>query len=162
MHSRVAFCGVAACLALLALAPARAAAPTLTQADVVARFKTATGSRLVVDRRASRPGHYTALELPPSVTNLALYGDFTIWVVGTATLEEDVAQLLADAHTGTVGEPGAAGIHWEKGTALGGTTRWLAKKRYGENLVLWRLGPTPKVDASFKRLHKVLLQKVAR
>lgn len=162
MSPRVAFCGFAACLTLLALQPARAAAPVLGQADVVARFKAATGSRLVVDRRATRPGRYTALELPPSVTNLATYGDFTLWVVGTTSLEEDVSQLLADAHTGTVGEPGAAGIHWERNTALGGTTRWLAKKRYGANLVLWRITAAPKVDASFRRLHKVLSAKVAR
>lgn len=162
MSPRLAFCGFAACLALFALQPARAAAPVLTQGDVVSRFKAASGSVLVVDRRASRPGRYTALELPPSVRNLALYGDFTIWVVGTAAPEADVAELLSDAHTGTVGAPGAGGIHWEQNTALGGTARWLAKKRYGANLVLWRITATPKMDASFRRLHKVLSTRVVR
>ena len=145
-------------IALIALGPARAATatPALTQAQVVKRFETATGRR-----PAAWPGHPGALKLPKSATNLALYGDFVLWVVGPDARAETIEQLLTDVHTGELGTPGAAGIYWEQGSAIGGQQYWLGKKLYGANLVLWRYGATAKVDPSFKRLHKVLLKLVA-
>jgi hypothetical protein len=145
---------------LVAVAPVSAAAP-LSASQVAARFDAAAGRKPTVDRRLSRPGHYTALRLSQSVSNVALYGDFVLWVIGPATLEADVADRLADSHTGVVGVPGAAAIHWEAGTSLSGQPYFLAKKRYGTNVVLWRYGPTRKVDASFKRLHKLLTKLVS-
>ncbi len=157
-------------ITLVAIGPARAAttAPhanaltqvALTQAQVIKRFEAATGKRLVVDTRSGNAGHYSALRLAKSVSNAALYGDFTLWVVAPGTLEDDIARLLTNVHTGLLGAPGAAGIYWEQGTYLGGQTYWLGKKRYGANLVVWRYGAEPKVDPSFKRLHKILLAKV--
>jgi hypothetical protein len=143
-------------VALIAMGPARAAttAPSvsaLTQAQVIKRFERQTGRRLV-----PAPGHSGALALPKSATNLAFYGDFLLWVVGPGNLENHVAQLLTDVHTGELGTPGAAGIYWEKGTYFGGQPYWLGKKRYGTNLVLWHYGATANVDPPFKRLHKVL------
>jgi hypothetical protein len=162
-------------ITLVAIGPARAAtaAPranaltqvaltqvALTQAQVIKRFEAATGRKLAVDSRSGNAGHYSALRLAKSVSNSALYGDFTLWVVAPGTLEDDIARLLTNVHTGLLGAPGAAGIYWEQGTYLGGQTYWLGKKRYGANLVVWRYGAEPKVDPSFKRLHNVLLTKV--
>ena len=152
---------VVAVAAVGAAGAARVAAPSLTAAQVTKRFQAATGRKPAVDRRLTRPGHATALRLSSSVTNTALYGDFVLWVVGPASPEADVAALLADTHTGAAGTPAAAGIVWERGTSLSGTPYFLAKKRYGANLVLWRYGPVQKVDPGFSRLHKVLTRLVA-
>lgn len=161
MDARFFSAALLSAVALIAMAPARAAtsapsASALTQAQVIKRFETATGRKLAVDARSTRAGHYTALRLVKSVSTTALYGDFTVWVVAPGTLEDDVTQLLTNQHTGQLGVPGAAAIYWEQGSAFGGQVYWLGKKRYGVNLVLWRYGTQPKVDPSFKRLHKVL------
>lgn len=150
-------------LVTFAVAGARASGATaLTAPQVVDRFKAATGAKLLVDKGSSYPGHYTALSLPPSITNQGRYGRFTLYVVGPATTAADLTQLLADGHTGVLGTPGASGIYWESGRYLSGGTYWLAKKQYGGNLVLWRWGATQKVDPAFARLHKLLLAKIAR
>jgi hypothetical protein len=162
MEARLLSAAVFAALALIAVGPARTAtsgAPT--QAQVIKRFEKSTGRKLAADAGSTRAGHYTALRLSKSVTNVALYGDFTLWLVAPGTLEDDVTQLLTNAHTGELGAPGAAGIYWEQTSSFGGGTAWLAKKRYGPNLVLWRYGTTRKVDPAFKRLHKALLKVVA-
>jgi len=148
-------------LVAFAVTGARASGTTsLTTSQVVDRFKAATGAKLLVDKGSSSPGHYTALSLPPSITNQGRYGRFTLYVVGTTTTADDVTQLLADGHTGVLGTPGASGIHWESGRYLSGGTFWLAKKQYGANLVLWRWGSSQKVDLAFSRLHKLLLAKI--
>jgi len=136
------------------LAGAAVSEPTAGQ--VVARFQTLVGAKLVVDRRSTYPEHYTALGVVQSIGNIGRYGRFTVWVV-TSGSEEDVTQLLADPHTGQLGTPGAASIYWEQGMTIGGDRYWLAKKRYGTNLVLWWYGTERKVDARFKRLHRALL-----
>ena len=123
---------------------------------LISRFKAQTGTTLTVDRRAAYPGHYTALGVPQSVSNIGRYGHFTIWVV-TSRQEEDVTSLLTNVHTGTLGTPGAASIYWEHGSTMGGTAYWLAKKRYGSNVVLWWYGSARKTDASFRRLHHALI-----
>ena len=64
--------------------------------------------------------------------------------------------LLADPHTGELGTPGPPSIYWEHGTTIGGTAYWLAKKRYGADVVLWWYGSKQKIDASFQRLHRPL------
>jgi len=141
------------------VAPATGAT-TVTASQVVARFKAATGSKLLVDKRSSYPGHYTALSLAPSISNQGKYGHFVLYVVGTANLADDVRKLLADGHTGVLGAPGPSSIYWESGRYLSGGTYWLAKKEYGANLVLWWYGFEKKVNAAFSRLHKPLLTKV--
>ena len=161
MDARLVSAALFSVIAFVAMGPARAAttapsATALTQAQVIKRFEKQTGRRLV-----PAPGRSGALALPKSATNLAYYGDFALWVVPPGNLENDVARLLTDVHTGELGTPGAAGIYWEKGTYLGGEPYWLGKKRYGANLVLWHYGTTPKVDPPFKRLHKVLGKVVA-
>ena len=149
-------------LVALAVAAAPASAATaLTASQVIARFKVATGSTLIVDKRYSYPGHYTALSLSPSISNQARYGRFTLYVVESGTLADDVQGLLADGHTGLLGTPGPANIYWESGRYLGGSTFWLAKKQYGANLVLWWYGDQKKVNLAFSRLHKPLFAKVA-
>jgi hypothetical protein len=138
-----------------------AGATALTTSQVIARFKAATGTTLLVDRPSSSPGHYTALQPSPSITNQGRFGRFTLYVVGaSATADDDITKLLADGHTGTLGVPGASGIYWESGRYLSGGTYWLAKKQYGANLVLWWFGSTHRVDAAFKRIHKPLLARV--
>lgn len=155
-----------AVVALVAVAPGRAttseatAAP-LSQSQVIKRFAQATGRTLAVDRGASRPGHYTVLRLSSSVTNTATYGEFKLFLVAPGTLDADTRQLLLNVHTGELGSPAAGGIYWEQTRLLSGGTVWLGKKRYGQNLVLWHYGPIPKVDPTFKRLHKALTKVVA-
>ncbi len=150
-----------AALVALAVAVAPASGATaLTASQVIARFKAATGSKLLVDKQSSYAGHYVALSLPPSITNQGRYGRFTLYVVDPATTAADITQLLADGHTGELGTPGASNIYWESGQYLGGGTYWLAKKQYGANLVLWWFGSTKKVDPAFTRIHKPLLAKV--
>ncbi len=151
-----------AALVALAVAVAPASGATaLTASQVVARFKAATGSTLLVDKATSYPGHYTALSLSPSISNQGRYGRFTLYVVNAGALADDVEKLLADGHTGVLGTPGASHIYWESGRYLGGGTFWLAKKQYGANLVLWWYGTEKKVNLAFSRLHKPLLTKVA-
>ena len=67
--------------------------------------------------------------------------------------------LLADSHTGFVETPSAGGIYWEPNSTLYGDQYWLAKKRYGQNVVLYWSTSTAvkKTDATFKRLHRTLL-----
>jgi len=151
--------------ALLALAAVLAAAATgaglsapvaATPGQVVTRFKARTGTTLVVDRRSSYAGHYTALSVPQSISNIGRYGRFTIWVV-TSGDEADITDLLSDPHTGQLGTPGAASIYWEHGSTIGGADYWLAKKRYGSGIVLWWYATSRKVDARFTRLHRALV-----
>jgi hypothetical protein len=127
---------------------------------VIAKFKTATGGKLLVDRRATYPGHYTALGVAQSISNIGRYGRFTIYVVTSGSAEGVNAQL-ADGHTGVLATPGPAIIYWEQGSTLEGDRYWLAKKRYGANLVLWWYGSARRVDDTFKRLHKALLAMTA-
>jgi len=141
-------------LSVSALAASRPA--TLTQARVVSSFKRQTGTALIVDRRASYPGHYAALGVQQSISNVGRFGHFTIWVVTSAAPEDAIRGLLVDPHTGELGTPGAAAIYWEHGTTIGGSDYWLAKKRYGANLVLWWYGSSRKTDASFRVLHRAL------
>ena len=148
-------------LVVLAVAVSPASGATaLTTSQVVTRFKTATGAKLLVDERSSYPGHYTALSLSPSISNQGRYGRFTLYVVGPSATAADVTSLLADGHTGKLETPGASSIYWESGQYLTGATYWLAKKQYGPNLVLWWFGSKQKVDAPFSRIHKPLLAKV--
>jgi hypothetical protein len=150
-----------AALVALAVAVAPASGATaLTASQVIARFKAATNATLLVDKRSSYPGHYTALSLPPSISNQGRFGRFTLYIVGPSTTADDVTKLLADGHTGILGKPGASSIYWESGRYLTGDTYWLAKKQYGANLVLWWFGSKQKVDAAFTRIHKPLLTKV--
>jgi hypothetical protein len=135
-------------------------ATALTTSQVIARFRAATGTTLLVDKPSSRPGHYTALQLPPSVTNQGRFGRFTLYVVGASTTGDDITKLLSDSHTGELGVPGASRIYWESGRYLSGGAYWLAKKQYGANLVLWWFGSAHKVDAAFTRIHKPLLASV--
>ena len=147
----------AVAVGLLAAATALAATtrPALTQAQVVSGFKKQTGTTLTLDRRGSYSGHYRALVVPQSLSNIGRYGHFTIWVV-TSGQEDDVTSLLSNSHTGTLGTPGAASIYWEQGATMSGTGYWLAKKRYGSNVVLWWYGSARKTDAAFRRLHHAL------
>ena len=80
-------------------------------------------------------------------------------VTSTTELEADVTRLLGDTRTGQPGTPTAAGIYWERGTTLHGDPYWMAKRRYGSNVVLTWIGSSPvkKTDASWMRLHKALL-----
>ena len=121
-----------AALVALAVAVAPASGATaLTASQAVARFKAATGSKLLVDKRSSYPGHYTALSLAPSISNQGKYGRFTLYVVGPNDVAGDVRKLLADGHTGVLGTPGPSSIYWESGRYLTGGPCGLAKKRYG-------------------------------
>jgi hypothetical protein len=153
---------LAVVLAFAGAAQAGSRAPgELSASQVVARFKAATGSRLLVDKRSSYAGHYTALALAGSISNQGRYGRFTIYVVGPTSRAEDVSQLLADAHTGVLGAPGSSSIYWESGRYLSGERYWLAKKLYGANVVLWWYGTERKIDKAFKRLHLPLRRAVA-
>jgi hypothetical protein len=133
---------------------AHAAAPPLTTWQVTTRFKQATGQKLVVNRRMSYAGHYTALDLgAQTIFRKARYGTFTVYVVAGGDVEADVTDLLADGHTGVLGEPAAGSIYWESGTTVYGDRFWLAKRRYGANVVLWWIGskPVKRTDATWAR-----------
>jgi hypothetical protein len=153
---------VLAALALPALSPA--AGTALTPWQLSTRFKQATGDRLVVNRRASYAGHYTALDLgAATISKKARYGTFTVYVVTGSDVEAEVTDLLADGHTGLLGTPGPGTIHWESGTTIYGDRYWLAKRRYGANVVLWWIGskPVKKTDVTWTRLHRALTRATA-
>jgi hypothetical protein len=157
--------GIAALTLALAGVLATAAAgagAAVTVAEASKRFKAASGFALVKKAGASYPGHYVALDTgAPSITKSARFGTFTLFVVTGPDVAGEVRDLLADTHTGALGRPDARGIHWEPGRTLSGTRYWLAKKRYGANLVLWWYGPAVrKTDAAFARLHGVLRKSV--
>jgi hypothetical protein len=128
------------------------------------RFKAASGGYILQKSNGgSYPGHYVALDLGvPTISKKVKFGQFTLYLVVNRDSQADVDKLLADAHTGQLGSPDSRGIHWEKGLALDGQVYWLAKKRYGKNLVLWwyALG-AQKTDRAFANLNTILLKKVA-
>jgi hypothetical protein len=145
--------------ALLLPALVHAAQPALTARALATRFEQATGDALVVNRKAGYPGHYVALDLGvPTIAKKARYGTFTVYVVAGPHAEADVSDLLADAHTGVLGRPGPGGIHWERGVTVHGDRYWMAKRRYGANVVLWWIGSQPvrRTDATWQRLHRAL------
>jgi hypothetical protein len=151
---------VLATIALVTLVATSAAAPTTTAYQLTTRFKQATGVKLVPNKRSSYTGHYKAYDLGAvTIASKARYGTFTVFLVTGGDVEADVTDLLADSHTGALGTPAAGGIHWESGTTISGERFWQAKKRYGQNVVLWWIGSTPvkKTDASFARLNKALV-----
>jgi hypothetical protein len=154
------FAAVAAvALALVAAtALAQPSATSVTAAQLTSTFKRTTGDKLVVNRKMSFPGHYKAFDVGPiSIARKGKYGQFTVYLV-TGDVETEVTDLLGDSRTGMLGTPGPGGIYWEEGTTLYGDHYWMAKRRYGANVVLWWIGSNPvkKTDASFKRLHKTL------
>jgi hypothetical protein len=146
-------------LALVAAtAFAQPSATSVTAAQLTSTFKRMTGDKLVVNRKMSIPGHYKAFDAGPiSIAKKGKYGQFTVFLV-TGDLETEVTGLLVDAHTGVLGPVGPGGIYWEAGTTVYGDRYWMAKRRYGSNVVLWWIGSNPvkKTDATFKRLHKTL------
>ncbi len=158
--SSLAFVVGALLVGTFALLPATMVAGTeVSTTQTVNGFRTVTGDRLLVNKRASFPGRYVALDLgTPSISTRGRYGTFTVYVVTAPDAESQVADLLADGHTGKLGTPGPGNIFWESGSTLRGERYWLAKRRYGANVVLWWIGSTPvrKTDASFQRLHKAL------
>lgn len=137
--------------------PKPGSAGPVTTDLVVQRFRAATGDTLRIDPRATIGVRYDALVLAPSRSKRARYGVFTLYVVTAADLETVVTELLADGRTGELGEPDRRGIRWEAGTTLTGERYWLAKKRYGANVVLWWFGTQERrVDAPFRRLDRAL------
>ncbi|MFN0154399.1 MAG: hypothetical protein ACKVUT_08470 [Gaiella sp.] len=147
-------------LAFLTLTlPARASAPLASQA-VASRFHAATGVRVRPDQRLAYPGHWVALTALPSQANLGRFGTFTLYVLNGDDAATDLHDLLADGHTGRLGAPGPGNIHWESAPLISGGTAWLAKKRYGANVVLWRYGTEKRMDRSFRELHRALVRVV--
>jgi hypothetical protein len=133
----------------------------VTAAQLTASFKKSTGDKLVLNKKMSYPGHYRAYDVGAvSIARKAKYGTFTVYLVTGSDLEAEVKDLLADGHTGALGTPGAANIYWESGKTIYGDQYWMAKKRYGGNVVLWWIGskPVKKTDKTFKRLHTALLK----
>lgn len=148
--------------ATLATAQASSSA-TITASQLAVRFKQSTGDKLVRNKNTSYPGHYKAYDVgTPNIANKGKYGVFTVYLVAGGDVEADVTDLLADAHTGVLGKPGPGNIYWEEGKTLYGDKYWLAKRRYGENVVLWWIGSNPakKTDKTFKRLHGTLTKAV--
>ena len=88
----------------------------------------------------------------------ARFGTFIVYLVTAADVETDVNGLLSDSHTGQLGARSAGGIYWEQGVSLYGDNYWQAKRRYGQNVVLTWVGPSPakKTDTTWKRLHTAL------
>jgi hypothetical protein len=147
---------VTAASVALAQAPAN-----VTAAQLTASFRKSTGDKLVLNKKMSYPGHYRAYDVGAvSIARKAKYGTFTVYLVTGSDLEAEVKDLLADGHTGALGTPGAANIYWESGKTIYGDQYWMAKKRYGGNVVLWWIGskPVKKTDKTFKRLHTALLK----
>ena len=133
----------------------------ITAAQLTAGFKKATGDKLLLNRKVSYPGHFRAYDVGvPTIAKKGKYGTFTIYLVTGSDVEADVEDLLADGYTGVLGTPGPSNIYWEAGTSIYGDKYWLAKKRYGPNVVLWWMGekPVKRVDRTFKLLHRTLLK----
>ena len=155
------FGGVAAVVVavLAATALAQPTESSVTASELTSAFKRSTGDKLLVNRKMSYPGHYKAYDAGvATIARQGKYGTFTVYLVTGADVEAEVTSLLADGRTGVLGAPAAANIYWEPGTTLYGDKYWLAKKRYGENVVLWWIGskPVKKTDKTFKRLHTTL------
>jgi hypothetical protein len=151
---------VLACSVPLGVAQASPSAG-VTGAQLTRGFKKATGDRLLLNKKISNPGSYRAYDLGvPSIAKKGKYGTFTIYLVAAADPDAVVEDLLSDSYTDKLGTPGPSNIYWEAGTTLYGDKYWLAKKRYGANIVLWWMSEAPvkKVDATFKRLHTTLLK----
>jgi hypothetical protein len=146
-------------LIALVLTAAPSAVTTTSAAQLTARFKTATGQKLVLNRTASYAGHYRAYDLGvQSVATRARWGTFTVYLLTAADVDADMTRLLSDSRTGALGAPTAGGIYWEQGATLQGQVYWQAKRRYGQNVVVTWIGmsATKKTDASWKRLHTAL------
>jgi hypothetical protein len=164
------FACVAAALAAVTLAVPSGVASSetsVTAKQLITRFQAATTPprTLRVNKPISWAGHYEALDLVNSMSVRAQFGTFRLHLVTSADLETDVEALLADGHTGVLGAPDARGIYWEKGTTLQGQPVWLAKKRYGKNVVMWSWlygAKEPKADPPFNRLNQLLTKKVVR
>ncbi len=153
-------CAVSA-VALACVVGAQAAAPTQTPSQVKKRFAKAAGEKVFVNKRTSYPGHYVAFDFGvETFAKKARYGTFTVYVVTAPDVAAQVTDLLADGHTGVLGKPARGGIHWESGTTIHGDRFWLAKRRYGTNVVLWWIGSKPirKTDATWARLHRALVK----
>jgi hypothetical protein len=149
-----------ACMIPLAVASASSGAG-ITAAQLTSGFKKATGDRLLLNTKVSYAGHYKGYDLGvPTIAKKGKYGTFTIYLVTGADVDADVEDLLSNSYTGTLDTPGPSNIYWEPGTTLYGDKYWLAKKRYGANVVLWWIceKPVKKVDRTFKRLHTTLLK----
>ena len=143
----------------LVVATAAAAAPTTTAKQLTTRWKAATGVKLVVNKQMSYAGHYVAYDLgTQSGSGKARFGTFTVLLVTDPDVETQVTSLLSDTHTGTLGTPGAGNIYWESGSTVHGDTFWQAKRRYGQNVVVWwtTTSGQKKTDATWKRLHAAL------
>ena len=150
-------------VAMLGLAAAMTttsvAAPTTSASQLTKRFKTATGEKLVPSKTLSYAGHYRAYDLGvPTAAKKARWGTFTVYLVTGSSVDAEVTDLLADAHTGALGTPAAGNVYWEQGVSIFGTTYWMAKRRYGQNVVLaWtNASGQKKTDATWKRLHGAL------
>jgi hypothetical protein len=160
MRKPVAVFAIVAAVLAVAIPSASAEGQIASQGQVVARFAATTGEKLRVNPKLGYAGHYVALGLgTPSIVQKARYGVFTVYVVTGPDVTTEVNGLLADSHTGKVGAPGPAAIYWEAGTTLRGEHYWLAKKRYGANIVLTWIGTRDarKTEPSFTRLHRALL-----
>ena len=147
-------------LVLAAAVGANAATTGVSAAQLKAGFRTATGERLLVKTPSSYAGHYVAFDLGvQTMFRKARYGTFTIYLVTGPDVDAEVGELLADAHTGALGTPGPGSIYWEHGTGVRGDSYWLAKRRYGSNVVLTWIGinPVKKTDGSWTKLHKTLV-----
>jgi hypothetical protein len=145
-------------------AAAQTPASGVTALQLQTGFKRITGDKLVVNRNSTYAGHYKAFDLGvPTIARKAKYGTFTVYLVTGTDVETEVKELLADSHTGMLGTPGAGSIYWEYGSTIHGDFYWMAKRRYGANVVLWWIGskPVKKTDLSWKRLHTALT-KIAR
>ena len=141
------------------MAVVASAASVTTAAQLTNRFKQSTGQKLVVNKAGSYTGHYKAYDLgAQTIARKARFGTFTVYLVGGTDVEAQVTDLLADSHTGALGTPGPGNIYWESGTTVFGDAFWMAKRRYGQNVVLsWTTTNTvKKTDATFKRLHAAL------
>ncbi len=141
------------------VAAAQPDAQSVTATQLKAKFKAMTGDKLVANKKFAYAGHYVAFDAgPQSIARKAKYGTFTVYLVTGADVEAEVTDLLADVRTGVLGTPGAGKIYWEAATTLYGDKYWLAKRRYGQNVVLHWAGskPVKKTDRTFKRLHTVL------
>ncbi len=163
--SRLAALLAGALVASIVVAGAHGASTVVTAAQLKSTFKKGTAQKLVVDTLRSSSGKYTAFNLGVQTgTKQARYGTFTIYLVTNPDVEGQVASLLTDPHTGQLGTPGAGGIYWEKARTMSGAEVWMAKKRYGSNVVLWWTTSTPakKTDVTFKNLHKALTPLMAK
>lgn len=129
-------------------------AQVVTAAQVVTRFRQATGQPKLRRAPAGEAWEQLGLGLNVPQNLLRRYGVFSVYVVEPGR-PEAIRSLLANKETRKALARDEAGIYWEYDTL---SRSYVAYKRYAANVVLawWNEQKTPGTDARWARLDALL------